>query len=90
VRAWLALFDACHRPAVDTWSGRVTLDRIALPVAGGIGEQPARDLAAFAVIETTTLAVWREQAARHARAERRGEDGRWRNKRSPSGSARRT
>jgi hypothetical protein len=48
----------------------VTIERVALPVAGGIGEQDARDLTALAVIERTMQAVWHETAAR-ARAARR-------------------
>lgn len=56
---------------MDGLSGVVRFERVALPRAGGLYDQPARDMEALEVLEATANAVVAEQAKeRRARAKR--------------------
>jgi hypothetical protein len=58
---------------VDGMSGYVHFERVALPVAGGVYDQPARDMEALEVLEGVANTVAYEQAEeRRSRAKREG------------------
>lgn len=72
-RQWLELFRQTHRLRVDGLSGSVRYERIALPRAGGVYDQPAQEMEALEVLEATATAVLHEQMAeRRKRAKREG------------------
>lgn len=56
---------------MDGLSGYVRFERVCLPHAGGVCDQPARDMEALGVLEATANTVLAEQAQeRRARAKR--------------------
>jgi hypothetical protein len=56
---------------VDGLSGVVRFERVCLPHAGGLYDQPARDMEALEVLEATAMTVAYEQMKeRRARAKR--------------------
>ncbi|MCK5642357.1 MAG: hypothetical protein KAJ19_16235, partial [Gammaproteobacteria bacterium] len=61
VRVWIDLFAHTHRVKSDGWTGAVNVERVALPAAGGIADQPARTLQALDVLEQTTVTIIKEQ-----------------------------
>ena len=65
------MFGHTHELRADGLTGSLRFERVALPVAGGITEQPAKTMQALAVLESVALAVMSEQAK-----ERRSREGR--------------
>lgn len=61
-RFWIELFHQTHQVRIEGLSGYVRYERTALPVAGGLYDQPARDMEALEVLEATANAVVAEQA----------------------------
>lgn len=56
---------------VDGLSGYARYERVALPSAGGLYDQPARDMEALDVLEATANAVlWEQAQERRTRAKR--------------------
>jgi len=75
VEEWLEWFALTHQ--LQGGMGWLAWQRTALPVAGGVGDQPAK------VMEALTVIAREENAAlqRRGRASRRGEDDRPRRRR---------
>lgn len=46
---------------VDAFTGSAWFERVALPFAGGVYEQPAREMEALAVLESVATEVLHEQ-----------------------------
>lgn len=63
----ISAFDACYRVASDGFSGRVAFERVVLPHAGGVLDQPARLMESLQLIE----AVASEELAADVAAYRR-------------------
>ena len=56
---------------VDGLSGVVRFERVCLPLAGGLYEQPARDMEALEVLEATaTVVAYEQMKERRAKAKR--------------------
>lgn len=56
------LFRFTHQIQVEGMSGYVRFVRASLPYAGGLYDQPARDMEALSVLEMTATAVVSEQS----------------------------
>jgi len=70
-RAWIDIFHQTHQVRVDGLSGYVRFERTALPVAGGLYDQPARDMEALSVLEAVAAAVIDEQTKERRAREKR-------------------
>ena len=68
---WLALFAACYQVR-SNGAGAVWFERVALPAAGGVLEQPAKELMVLEHLEAvaTELLVARIERTRAEKAER--------------------
>jgi hypothetical protein len=56
---WLNLFKSCY--AVRAHDGTAWFERVALPVEGGIAQQPAKDMQALDHLETLANEILRER-----------------------------
>lgn len=63
-RAYLDLFAQCYQVHQDGITGHIHFERIALADAGGLADQDAKTLWAFALLERVTLAMAHEQRRR--------------------------
>ena len=54
---------------MDGFTGAMHFERVALPAAGGVSDQPARTMEALDVLESVALAVMHERAKERHRKE---------------------
>lgn len=72
---WIALAAASHEVRIDGWSGRPSFVRVALPAAGGVGDQDARTMQALEIIADTARARLDEQVREALRRRVKRADG---------------
>ncbi len=67
------MFGHTHELRADGLTGSLRFERVALPVAGGVADQPDKTMQALAVLESVALAVMHERAKeRRSKAKGRG------------------